>query len=82
MNGPLGNYPPGRSVWVRLDDAGLLVEVTDAEIAAGEDLTAALAERINRADLVPLSFGFGPPRPYSWREHLRLLITGWWSRGR
>lgn len=63
--------------FVRADDDGLVVEVDV------DDIPPAVAERINRADLVPMSsFGFGPPRPYNWREIARLIRVGWWSRGR
>ena len=63
--------------FVYLDGDGLVVE---ADLG---DIPPALAERINRADLVPLSsLRFGPAQPYNWREQSRLIRVGWWSRGR
>lgn len=63
--------------FVRIGDDGLVVEVDL------DDIPPAVIERINRADLVPASsFGFGPARPYNWREIMRLIRVGWWSRGR
>lgn len=57
--------------FVYITREGLIVEATPAEIAAGQELIDAIVE----AELTPQSWEFGDPRPYRWRDIIKIILT-------